>query len=181
MLKQLREPLNWSEIWFDNKDRGECLDQTGTRAAHSSFVATAHYWLYTVQPVMCTTSNVYNVQHHIRLSRVVHYKTQVLRSMCARAIGQELSGWRGHVNIHVSFFSHSRPAFMSMSMISFFLILNSFQTNIHVLFPPFLSGKSPSPSTPPRKKHVFWDLKDFANIHIAFLSFPFFSPSYMSM
>ena len=36
VLKQLREPLNWSEIGFDNKGRGECLDQTGTRAAHSS-------------------------------------------------------------------------------------------------------------------------------------------------
>ena len=34
--QNLSAPLNWSEIWFDNKGRGECLDQTGTRAAHSS-------------------------------------------------------------------------------------------------------------------------------------------------
>ena len=24
--KSLSAPLNWSEIWFDNKGRGECLD-----------------------------------------------------------------------------------------------------------------------------------------------------------
>ena len=45
------------------------------------FVATAHYWLYIAQPEMCTTSNVYNVQHHIRLCMTAR-ELYIIRLKC---------------------------------------------------------------------------------------------------